>query len=306
VTFLFIIGLLFLGGAAACLVRAASLTRMRLSSQMEQIRTYGFNADEAVMALPLGEPAQRSPLAELAERIGSSVGGKGWRAPVEARMLRAAGMYHITPETFHGYRVMATAALPTFLLITSLLGGKFTATTFLLLFVGTGLCWVGPQVLVRTRGERRMDKVDRALPELIDVLTATIEAGLGFAGSLQMVAERFDGPLGQELRLTQREQSMGLSTERALSNMLERCDTPSVRAFVRAVTQGESLGVSIGTMMRNLASETRKRRRQAAQAKIQKAPVKMLFPLVFMIFPSLLIVLLYPAVTHLTHALGTG
>jgi tight adherence protein C len=131
---------------------------------------------------------------------------------------------------------------------------------------------------------------------LIDLLLATIEAGLGFAGSLQLVADRFDGPLGQELRLTLHEQSMGLSTERALSNLLERCDTPSVRAFVRAISQGESLGVSIGAMMRNLARETRKRRRQAANEKVQKAPVKMLFPLVFMIFPALLIVLLYPAI----------
>jgi tight adherence protein C len=97
---------------------------------------------------------------------------------------------------------------------------------------------------------------------------------------------------------------MGLSAERALSNLLERCDTPSMRAFVRAVLQGESLGVSIASMMRNLATEARKRRRQNAHAKIQRAPVKMLFPLVFLIFPALMIVLLYPAVTQLLHELG--
>jgi tight adherence protein C len=131
-----------------------------------------------------------------------------------------------------------------------------------------------------------------------------MEAGLGFAGSLQMVTERFAGPLGQELRLTLQEQRMGLSTEQALNHLLERCDTPSVRAFVRAVLQGESLGVSIATMMRNLATETRKRRRQAAHAQIQRAPVKMLFPLVFLVFPSLLIVLLYPAFTSLMSQLG--
>jgi len=149
-----------------------------------------------------------------------------------------------------------------------------------------------------------MNEIDRTLPELIDVLIATMEAGLGFAGSLQMVAEHFSGPLGQELRLTLQEQRMGLSTEQALSNLLERCDTPSVRAFVRAVLQGETLGVSIATMMRNLATETRKRRRQNAHAQIQKAPVKMLFPLVFLIFPALMIVLLYPAVSQLLEQLG--
>ena len=152
----------------------------------------------------------------------------------------------------------------------------------------------------------RVDRVDRDLPELIDLLIATVEAGLGFAGSLQLVADRFEGPLGQELRLTLREQNMGLSTERALGNLLERCETPSVRAFVRAVSQGEALGVSIGTMLRNLAAETRKRRRQSANEQVQKAPVKMLFPLVFMVFPALLIVLLYPAVHQLLQQLGGG
>jgi tight adherence protein C len=102
----------------------------------------------------------------------------------------------------------------------------------------------------------------------------------------------------------QHEQSMGLSTERAMANLLQRCDTPSVRAFVRAVTQGESLGVSIGAMLRNLASETRKRRRQVAREKIMKVPVKILFPLVFLILPALFIVLLYPAIITTLHALS--
>jgi tight adherence protein C len=87
--------------------------------------------------------------------------------------------------------------------------------------------------------------------------------------------------------------------------MQHRCDTPSMRAFVRAISQGEALGVSIGAMMRNLAAETRKRRRQAANEKVQKAPVKMLFPLVFMIFPALLIVLLYPAINQVLVQLGS-
>jgi tight adherence protein C len=176
--------------------------------------------------------------------------------------------------------------------------------TIVLVIAIAAITWLLPAAVIRTRAQRRLDRVDRALPELIDVLTATIEAGLGFAGSLQLCAERFDGPMGQELRLMLQEQAMGLSTDAALANLLKRCDTLSVRAFVRAVTQGESLGVSVGQMMRNLASDARKRRRSNAQERVQKAPVKMLFPLVFLIFPALLLVLLYPAaheiVTHIS------
>jgi tight adherence protein C len=210
----------------------------------------------------------------------------------------------VSPDVFQGYRVILTGGLSSLVLFDSVLAGSFSILTILLIVVSAALAWFAPALLVGTRAQRRMDRVDRDLPELIDLVIATIEAGLGFAGSLQLVADRFDGPLGEELRVTLREQSMGLSTERALGNLLERCETPSVRAFVRAVSQGESLGVSIGTMMRNLAAETRKRRRQKANEQVQKAPVKMLFPLVFMVFPALLIVLLYPAVHQMLAQLG--
>jgi tight adherence protein C len=130
----------------------------------------------------------------------------------------------------------------------------------------------------------------------------TVEAGVGFSGSLQMAARRMHGPLGEELRLTLQEQDMGLSTEEALSNLLERADTPAMRTFVRAIIQGESLGVSIGKIMRDLATEMRKRRRQKAEERAAKAPTKMLFPLAFLIFPALFVVLLGPAVMAIFHS----
>jgi tight adherence protein C len=301
---LFIIGIVFLAAGASLLARAISVPRVRVTERVRQIEVYGFNAGRAKHPPASTVAGLRGRLDGIAARVGHSMQGDGWRAPVELRKLRGAGLYSVSPEVFHGYRVIAGLGLPTLILLGSLAAGSFTILTFLLIVAAAGLSWFAPALLVGTRAQRRWDQVDRALPELIDLLIATIEAGLGFAGSLQMVASRFEGPLGQELRLMMREQNMGLSTEQALRNLLERCETPSVRAFVRAVSQGETLGVSIGTMMRNLASETRKRRRQAAYEKIQKAPVKMLFPLVFMVFPALLIVLLYPAVHQIVTQLG--
>jgi len=304
VTLLFVLGILFLAAAAALVARALTLSRVRISAQVEQIETYGFNAGAGDLKGPSRLKALQERLGVLAGRIGRSVQGEGWRAPVTNQQLRGAGLYAITPEEFQGYRAMFVVGITSFILLESLITGSFSAVTVLLLLLAAVLTWFGPAQLVGTRAQRRMDRIDRDLPELVDLLIATIEAGLGFAGSLQLVADRFEGPLGQELRLTLREQSMGLSTEQALNNLLERCESPSMRAFVRAVSQGEALGVSIGTMMRNLAAETRKRRRQRATEQIQKAPVKMLFPLVFMIFPALLIVLLYPALHQIINQLG--
>jgi Flp pilus assembly protein TadB len=302
---LFAIGILFLAAAAGLLARAFMISRVRVNSQVRQIEAYGFNATAGADTRPAGGVARAGArIGDLAGRIGRSARGSGWRAAVTTPQLRGAGLYTLTRDEFQGYRVMLTVGLSLLIIFNALLSGAFSIVTVLLIAAASGLAWFAPALLVGTRAQRRMDLVDRALPELIDLLIATIEAGLGFAGSLQLLAERFDGPLGQELRLTLREQAMGLSTERALANMLDRCDTPSVRAFVRAVSQGDQLGVSVGAMMRNLATETRKRRRQSAQEQIQKAPVKLLFPLVLMVFPALLVVLLYPAVHQMLLELG--
>ena len=97
---------------------------------------------------------------------------------------------------------------------------------------------------------------------------------------------------------------MGLSTADALKNLLERVDTPGMRSFVRSILQGEQLGVSIGQIMRELAAEMRKRRRAAAEEKAHKAPIKILFPLVFLIFPAMFVILLAPALFAFIDAIG--
>jgi tight adherence protein C len=99
---------------------------------------------------------------------------------------------------------------------------------------------------------------------------------------------------------------MGLSANEALSNMLARADTGAMRSFVRSILQGETLGVSIGKIMRDLAIEMRKRRRQLAEERVQKAPTKMLFPLVFLIFPAMFVVILGPAALQIMHTIAGG
>jgi tight adherence protein C len=121
---------------------------------------------------------------------------------------------------------------------------------------------------------------------------------------LQTANTRLTGPLGEELRLTLQEQTMGLSIQEAMLNMLGRCDTPSMRSFVRSVVQGERLGVSIGQIMRDLAHEMRRRRYATAQEKAQKAPIKILFPLVLLIFPAMFVILLGPAMFLMVRALS--
>ena len=157
---------------------------------------------------------------------------------------------------------------------------------------------------MRRKAKDRLTQIDYGLPELIDLLVVSIEAGVAFATALVTASERLRGSLGEELRLANQEQRMGLATSDALENMLARCPTDMMRSFVRAVVEGERLGVSMGQIMRNLAVEMRKRRRQLAEERAQKAPIKILFPLVFMIFPAMFVVLLGPAMFQIVHTLS--
>src|SRR5216110_1942147 len=179
---------------------------------------------------------------------------------------------------------------------------------FVMILLGTAffaiLGWILPMVVLNRRARQRTDAIDYELPELIDLLVVTLEAGVSFLASLQMAAERLAGPLGVELRLTLQEQRMGLTTNEARKGMLGRADTPGMRTFVRSVLQGETLGTSTGQIMRNLAIEMRKRRRSAAEERAQKAPIKILFPLVFLIFPAMFIVLLGPALYSIGKIFG--
>jgi tight adherence protein C len=236
-------------------------------------------------------------LDEIASKIGNILArhiGPGQEAEVR-RQLMSAGYYSTPARRFMGYRVFAVVGLLLFWIWFMTKGGHSTALLILSLPLAAAAGWFLPLTMLRIRARGRLEKIDRGLPELIDLLTVTVEAGLAFSASLREATERLHGPLGDELRLTLQEQSMGLSLEEAIKNMLARADTPAMRSFVRSILQAETLGVSIGQILRSLAVEMRKRRRASAEERAQKAPVKILFPLIFLIFPALFLVILYPA-----------
>jgi tight adherence protein C len=220
-------------------------------------------------------------------------------------LLNSAGLYHTSVARYLGYRFLAGSTPLILLVLLALLGGNVGPKLIVAGLMLAGCGWVFPPVLVRRRARQRIEQIDREVPELVDLLVTTVEAGVGFAAALQLSARRVRGPLGEELRLTLQEQSMGLGINDALGNLLERAkESLAMRAFVQAIVQGETLGVSIGRILRDLAVDMRKRRRQAAEERAQKAPVKLLFPLVFLIMPAMIVVVLGPAAYAIMHSLG--
>jgi tight adherence protein C len=303
---LLIIGVLLTGLAIGSLARVTIWPRgghVRSAGVPKRVDDYGFTKRDHHEE---GSGGVREKLDNVATTVGAAIGGRsGGRSDQRVkRNLIAAGMYHVTPGRFLGYRVLCAIAFPLlWIWLGASVGVKPVQLVLLALIIGF-LGWWLPARVIQERAKQRLAEIDYQLPELIDLLVVTIEAGLGFVGAMQMASGRVGPPLGQEIQLTLQEQSMGLSIQEAMLNMLARSDTASMRSFVRSIVQGEALGVSIGQIMRDLAQEMRRRRRAVAQEKAQKAPIKILFPLVLLIFPAMFVILLGPAIFMFVQALG--
>jgi tight adherence protein C len=301
VILLLLIGLVLLGVAVALIARGVIVARLRTVDNLVQIGHYGFAG--TIDLKPTG--GARGFLDSAASGLGLLLTDR-LKLINEERLrktLVAAGMYNTSPRMLIGYQLLGGLALPTLWVWLAVAAGTSASVTILAALFCAAIGWFAPGFVVQRRAEARIYRIDRGMPELIDLLVVTVEAGLSLSAALQLAGERLKGPLGDELRILLQEQRMGLTPVQALENMVKRCPTPAVESFTRAMVQGQLLGVSIGQILRSLAIEMRKRRRALAEQQAQKAPIKMLFPLVFMIFPALFVVILGPAVISIFHAL---
>jgi tight adherence protein C len=300
---LLLFGVTLVAAFAALVARAVALPRLRAVERVDQIAAYGFAGDAPAA---VAAPAFTGAFNGVAHRVGSVFAGRVGNLDDLRRELVAAGMYEASPLSIIGYRVLGAVGLPALFVWAASAAGLTGVMVVVGALVMLALGWLAPLTFVRRRARARLERIDHELPELVDLLVVTVESGRGFAGSMQIAAERFTGPLGDELRLALQEQGMGLSNDEALANLLARVDTDGIRSFVRSVRQGESLGVSIGQILRNLSNEMRHRRKAAAEERAQKAPIKILFPLVALIFPPIFVVLLAPAFLNFTSTMGGG
>jgi tight adherence protein C len=174
-----------------------------------------------------------------------------------------------------------------------------TRTLVLTIALG-GLCFLAPGYALDRRAKSRRQQIHAALPDALDLLAVTVEAGLGLHGAIQRLVDTTTGPLADELALVLTEVRVGESSERALKRMADRLQAPEVSSLVRSLIQGEQLGLSLATTLRHLSEDTRNRRRAIAEELAAKAPVKMLIPTALFIFPALFVVILGPALLEVS------
>jgi tight adherence protein C len=304
VILLLLVSLVLIGVAVALVTSAILEPRIRRSENLSQVEAYGYRG---LASTERRAKQTRATFDDLVNWMGDLVGNRilSVRESDLQRELISAGIYRITPRKFIGYRALFAIGLPIVLVWFFALAGAATPIVVLMAVVGFVGGWVGPIFLVHRLAARRLQRLDEMLPSMIDLLVVTLEAGVAFPQAMRLAAERLDGPLGDELRLTIQEQALGLSVLESLENWLLRCDTSSVRGFVRAMIQGDRLGVSIAQILRHQAIEVRARQRAMVQERAQKAPIKILFPLVFLIFPAMFVIILAPALLQITKVLHT-
>ena len=217
---------------------------------------------------------------------------------ISARLLAAGMGRTITPTAFLAIKSAAGfgGGIFGFLIGASVAG---PAIGFLFAF-GLGFGgFVVPGFIVGMRARRRRENIRAQLPDALDLLAVSVEAGMGFDGAVAKLTEHMEGALAEEFAMTLGEMRIGESRQDALKKLAERAAAPEVASFSRAIIQADQLGISLGRLLRVQATDARLKRQAAAEEKAMKSPIKMLFPTVIFIFPAMFIVILGPAMLNL-------
>jgi tight adherence protein C len=289
--------------AVACAVASVSLVALRAlaprretRATMARVAAYGVGAADVQEA-----PRARVSLTEPLARIGLRITPEATLDSL-ARKLGAAGLVRKTSP--QGFVAMKTASALVFALFGLALGsssGSVARSFVVVLTFGVG-GFLTPDVLLNARIRRRREQILEELPNALDLLSVSVEAGLGLDASVARLIDATTGPLADELGLLLAELCVGATRQEVLRRFADRVPAPETAAFVRAVIHADQLGTSLTSTLRIQAREARARRQSIAEEKAGKAPVRMLVPTVFFIFPALFVVVLGPAVLFLLKA----
>ncbi len=225
---------------------------------------------------------------------------------IRTRLLAAGLARDLTPQAYLAVKGTLIAVTVAFGLLLGVAGILPFAFGFLVALMGAALAFIGPDFVINSKIRARRDIMRADLPNVLDLLCVSVEAGLGFDQALVKLSERMEGPLVDEFSLVLHEMRIGQSRSAALKNLSHRVEAPEVAQFARAIVQADQLGISLSRILRVQSQDMRLRRQLAAEEKAMKAPVKMLFPTVVFIFPSMFVVALGPAALNMMKTFGGG
>ena len=253
-------------------------------------RPAGFRA--AVLERPTSERLLDPVLGRLSS-FGLRFLPSTWFDRIDARLAKAGMLGRYSGEQVVGAKLLLTIIAGLWLGVRVM--QAFSLFNLLVLGFGIGLAWFLPDLLLASRGDRRALEIERELPDVLDQMTISVEAGLGFEAAMARVGEKGDSNLSYEFARSLQDIQLGMNRMEALEDMSIRTQSDVVRQFILALRQAERMGVPMANTLRVQAGEMRVRRRLRAEENAHKLPVKLIFPLGFCIFPALFIVILGPA-----------
>ena len=260
---------------------------------------------EVEMSLPLFDRVVRPFLDKVGNRLNRNAGQGGTDA-LQEKLNLAGRPWGLNASGFLALRLLSMLLFTAVGLALAVLGA-LTMPLFAIVPVG-GLIlgYLAPQMVVARRIKKRQKEILLALPSALDLLTISVEAGLSFDAALTRVVDKYNNEFSMELTIMLNEVRLGRPRLEALDDVGRRCKVEELSNFIQAIIQSEQLGVGVANVLRIQSEEIRRKRRQRAEEQGQKAPLKMLFPMVGCIFPTLFIVLLGPAVIEVAHQFGAG
>jgi tight adherence protein C len=300
---LLVLAIICLGAAAFIVGELITQPAQERSRFFKRVATYGQQPEQIIRLTEESLKARVAlPIVERLARFVLRVNPKTTIDGVAYKLVSAGLSRRISPTTFLALK----AILPIgFGLVGIALASSLSPIMAILIVVGLGaLGFIGPDYIVNSKIKSRQEKIRTQLPDALDLLAVSVEAGLGFDGAVSKLTESLTGPLIDEFNLTLSEMRVGESRPEALRKLSDRAQVTELSAFTRALIQADTLGISLGRILRVQAADTRERRQAAAEERAMKAPIKMLFPTVLFIFPSMFIVTIGPAFLALKSLFG--
>jgi tight adherence protein C len=277
------------GQAVSGVDRSVALVQALSGAPTELTREYDESFSDRIMA----------PFQAKASRLAKRLSGADAPERIRIKLDIAGNPVGWTIERVQAGKVIGAIAL--FMMsvaFTTVLGMGFTVK--LVVVIGaTVVGWLGPNLFLYQKTYDRSNRMRRELPDAIDLMTISVESGLAFDAAVQQVAKNTEGPLADEFSRVLREMQIGKGRADALRSLADRTNVDDVKSFVTAMVQADSFGIPIAAVLRIQSSEMRTKRRQQAEEKAQKVPVKITVPLIFCILPCLFIAVMGPAVIHI-------
>jgi tight adherence protein C len=293
--------MLMLGLAVFLVGEVVTQPQRRRGTALKRAAAYGVRRREAEHEVLRFKERVLVPAVERLAALTLRINPKASVDAIGSRLIAAGLSSQISTAQF--LAVKSGAALGG-VIVAVLFGvtiGPLAGLILVPLFAACG--FLAPETFLSMKIKTRRDRIRAELPDALDLLAVSVEAGLGLDGAITKLTEHMEGALVDEFALTLGEMRIGETRQDALKKMAERVPAPELAAFVRSVLQADQLGISLGRILRVQAADSRLRRQATAEEKAMKAPIKMLFPTALFIFPSMFLVILGPAVLTLTKAL---